>query len=421
MIWRQIDGDREQIVGDRAGGVLLQGDARTVDLSAYQGRVQCVYLDPPFFTGDEFNFRMRVGESGWAEGKQYLTLGAYSDSFPGGQAQYLALLRGLLERAYDLLSDTGALFLHLDSRMSAHARILCDQIFKESNFINEIIWAYQSGGRSKRHFSRKHDVILFYAKSRQLYFDITRVAVPRRDTRSNHMRRTVDAQGRPCRTIRAGGKIYTYYDDEPAYPDDVWADVSHLQQKDPQRTGYDTQKPLALLTRIVRCCTRPGDIVADLCCGSGTTLMAAAENDCRFLGVDLSPHAISVCRKRLLDTTLEVRVPFTHTGARLEADLVPGIGYYEIELQNYEPDLVFPEGTRFTPAGLRVEGLDAIDQWSVGFLRDGAYKVYVSNARRKQTPALRTLLELPLLRGQAAISIVDVLGRRTLWVPEKEK
>ena len=100
---------------------------------------------------------------------------------------------------------------------------------------------------------------------------------------------------------------------------------------------------------------------------------------------------------------------------------MPGIGYYEIELQNYEPDLAFPEGTRFTPAGLRVEGLDAIDQWSVGFLRDGAYKVYVSNARRKQTPALRTLLELPLLRGQAAISIVDVLGRRTLWVPEEEK
>ena len=202
------------------------------------------------------------------------------------------------------------------------------------------------------------------------------------------------------------------------FPDDVWADVSHLQQKDPQRTGYDTQKPLALLNRIVRCCTRPGDIVADLCCGSGTTLEAAAANDCRFLGVDLSPHAISVCRKRLLDTTLEVRTPFEHTAARLEAEMLPGIGYYEIELQRYDPALVFPEDARLHPKGLAIEGLDAIDQWSVGFIRDGAYKTYVSSARRKQTPALKTLLELPLLRGQVALSIVDVLGRRTLWAPE---
>ena len=420
MIWRQIDGDRELIVGDRAGGVLIQGDARTADLSAYQGRVQCVYLDPPFFTGDEFNFRMRIGEKGWADGTQSVQLGAYSDSYPEGRAQYLSLLRALLEKAYDLLSDTGALFLHLDSRMSAHARLLCDQIFKESNFINEIIWAYQSGGRAKKHFSRKHDVILFYAKSKSLYFDISRVAVSRRDNRSNHMRRTVDDQGRPCRTIKAGGKVYTYYDDEPVFPDDVWADVSHLQQKDPQRTGYDTQKPLALLNRIVRCCTRPGDIVADLCCGSGTTLAAAAENDCRFLGVDLSPHAISVCRKRLLDTTLEVRTPFDRTPARLEAEMLPGIGYYEIELKDFDMRLDFPEGSVFQPKGLQVTGLDAIDQWSVGFLRDGAYKTYVSSARRKQTPRLKTLLELPLLRGQVAISIVDVLGNRTLWVADSQ-
>ena len=418
MIWHQIDGDRELVMGDRAGGTLIQGDLRTVDLSAYKGHVQCVYLDPPFLTGQEFDFRMRVGEKGWTEGSPYIQLGAYSDVFPEGRAQYLQLLRAMLERAYELLSDTGALFLHIDSRMSAHARLLCDQVFKESNFVNEIIWTYQSGGRSRRYFSRKHDTILFYAKSKSLYFDITRVTVPRKDNRSNHMRRTVDENGRPCRTIRSGGKTYTYYDDEPVFPDDVWADVSHLQQKDPQRTGYDTQKPLALLNRIVRCCTRPGDIVADLCCGSGTTLEAAAANDCRFLGVDLSPHAISVCRKRLLDTTLEVRTPFEHTAARLEAEMLPGIGYYEIELQRYDPALVFPEDARLHPKGLAIEGLDAIDQWSVGFIRDGAYKTYVSSARRKQTPALKTLLELPLLRGQVALSIVDVLGRRTLWAPE---
>ena len=420
MIWHQIDGSREMIAGEGSGGILIQGDVRTVDLSAYNGRVQCVYMDPPFFTGDDFFFRMRIGEKGWTNGTPAITLRAYSDSRTGGQVRYLQLLRAAVERAHDLLSDTGALFLHLDSRMNAHARLLLDEIFGESNFVNEIVWAYQTGGRAKKHFSRKHDIILFYAKSKSLFFDITRVAVSRKDNRNNHMRRTVDDQGRPCRTIRAGGKLYTYYDDEPVFPDDVWNDVSHLQQKDPQRTGYDTQKPLALLERIVRCCTKPGDMVADLFCGSGTALVAAAQNDCRYLGVDLSSNAISVCRKRLLDTNLEIRTPFVHTPAKLEAELLPGIGYYEITLQNFAPALVLPEGTVCQPEELVVDGMDAIDQWSVGFMRDGVYRAFVSTARRKQSPKLETMLELPLFRGQVAISLVDVLGNRTLWVADEQ-
>ncbi len=415
MIWQQVDCDREFLVSDHAGGVLMQGDVRALDLSEYAGKVQCVYLDPPFFTGDDFFFRMRIGDEGWKNGSQLLTLNAYSDSRSAGRGAYLALLREALEKARALLSNTGALFLHLDSHMNAHARLLCDEVFGESNFINEIIWAYQSGGRAKKHFSRKHDVILFYAKSRALYFDIARVAVPRKDNRSNHMRRTVDEQGRACRTIRAGGKIYTYYDDEPVFPDDVWADVSHLQQKDPQRTGYDTQKPLALLNRIVRCCTRPGDIVADLFCGSGTALAAAADSGCRYLGVDMNEHAISVSRKRLLGTALELRAPFDRVPGALHAEIVPGIGFYDVLLKSCDFDFTLPEGASIQPAGLRLDGLNGVDQWSVGFIRGGVYKAYVSSARRKQTPRLETTLELPMLHGRIAISVVDVLGRRTLW------
>ncbi len=420
MNWRQVDCDREFLVSEQAGGVLMQGDLRTLDLSQFAGRIQCVYLDPPFFTGEDFCFRMRVDDEGWKNGSQTLTLSAYSDSRSAGRGAYLALLRDALEKARELLSDTGALFLHLDSRMNAHARLLCDQVFGENNFINEIIWAYQSGGRAKKHFSRKHDVILFYAKSRALYFDITRVAVPRKDHRANHMRRTVDEHGRPCRTIRAGGKVYTYYDDEPVFPDDVWADVSHLQQKDPQRTGYDTQQPLALLNRIVRCCTRPGDIVADLFCGSGTALVAAADNGCRYLGVDMSPHAISVSRKRLLGTALELRAPFDQVSGTLQAEILRGIGFYEINLQACDLDFTLPEGAALQPASLHLDGLSGIDQWSAGFLRNGVYKAYVSSARRKQTPQLAATLELPMLHGRIAISVVDVLGRRTLWVSPDE-
>ena len=419
MIWQQAECYKEIICGDRTGGVLIHSDLRRVDLDEFKGKVQCVYLDPPFFTGDEFTFRMRIGEKGWAEGNQVLELPAYSDSRVGGKEAYLSLLREALAIAHELLSETGALFLHLDSRMNAYARLECDKIFGENNFINEIIWAYQSGGRAKKHFSRKHDVILFYAKSRALYFDITRVGVPRKDNRSNHMRRTVDENGRPCRTIKAGGKVYTYYDDEPVFPDDVWADVSHLQQKDPQRTGYDTQKPQALLNRIVRCCTRRGDIVCDLFCGSGTTLVAAAENECRYLGVDQCSHAVSVTRKRLLDTELELRTKTEHVEAVLDADVLPGIGYYEITLNTYALGSAPFENIKTQPKGLHVVGLDAVDQWSVGFLRDGVFKAYTSAARRKQTPKLPTTLELPLLRGTVAIMVVDVLGNRSVWVPQQ--
>ena len=357
-------------------------------------------------TGEEFFLRMRVGEQGWETGRDPLFLPAYSDKF-SSKAEYLALLRAALENARMLLNDTGSLFLHLDSRMSAHARILCDEIFGESNFVNEIIWAYQSGGRSMKRFSRKHDVILFYRKSRKQYFDITAVPLPRSENRSNHMRRCVDENGRSYRTIQSGGKTYTYYDDEPVYPGDVWADVSHLQQKDPQRTGYDTQKPLALMSRIIQCSTRPGDLVADLFGGSGTTAAAAAQHGRRYLISDSSPAALAVCRKRLLDTGMVLCADAFCAGAAMDAEFVPGIAFHDVRITSYTP-----------PAGCPISGLDAVDQWSVGFYDQGVFRSQANAARRKQTPALPDMLQLPQLRGQPAILICDIYGNRSLWLQE---
>jgi DNA modification methylase len=416
MFWQQAAASRETHGDPGFQNVLMLGDVRTADLSGFAGKVQCVYLDPPFFTGDDFTFRMRIGRDGWENGSASILLPAYSDKKTEGREKYLAFLRSALLQAKTLLKDSGAFFLHLDSRMNAHARLLCDEVFGENNFINEIIWAYQSGGRSKRHFSRKHDVILFYARSPELYFDITKVAVSRKDNRSNHMRRSVDASGRPCRTIRSGGKLYTYYDDEPVYPDDVWSDVSHLQQKDPQRTGYETQKPQALLDRIIQCSTREGDMVADLFCGSGTTLVSAAANGRRFLGMDINVNALSVSRKRLLDLRFSLLAPTAFASAMLDAGITAGLGYYEVRLNSYSLPAGTFDGIKSAPGDLMVEGLDAVDQWSVGFMKAGDFIAHASCARRKQTPALPEFLELPLLRGVVAILVVDVLGNRTVWV-----
>ncbi len=404
MIWEQVACHKE-VHGNGAAGDLLLRDVRG-DFSAWKGSVQCVYLDPPFLTGDEFYLQMRVGEKEWEKGRGSLRLPAYSDQFSDRQA-YLAMLRAALENARSLLNESGSLFLHLDSRMGAYAKLLCDEVFGDRNFVNEIIWAYQSGGRSIRHFSRKHDVILFYRKSRDHFFDITAVPLPRGENRQNHMRRCVDENGRSYRTIRSGGKTYTYYDDDPVYPGDVWADVSHLQQKDPQRTGYDTQKPLALLNRIIRCATRPGDRVADLFGGSGTTAAAAAMLGRGFLSSDAGLPALSVSRKRLLGGEMTVWADTGAPGASLSADFVPGIAYHDISLTGYDP------------GGRDIRGLDAVDQWSVGFYRDGVFHAQENAARRKQTPSLPPVLQLPQLRGVPAILISDVYGNRSVWIQEE--
>ena len=192
------------------------------------------------------------------------------------------MMKQTLLLSRELLKKEGTLFLHIDSRMYAHLRLLMDEVFGESNFLNEIIWSYQTGGRARSYFPRKHDVILFYARSRSYYFNLKAVPVARNESRSNHMRRAVDENGRSYRLIMSGGKEYRYYDDEPAYPGDVWDDISHLQQKDPQRTGYETQKPLKLLERIVSCSSQEGDLICDLFAGSGTSAVAAAGLNRRF-------------------------------------------------------------------------------------------------------------------------------------------
>ncbi len=258
--------------------------------------VDLIYVDPPFATGRQ--------QDGTARAVGTLS---YSDVWEGGLDSYLPWLRVRLAQMHRLLKRTGSLFLHLDWRAVHHAKVICDELFGESNFRNEIIWHYGSGGRAKRFFHRKHDVILWYSRTGSWRFFPDAVSVPRnrcpgcgveRD-QWNHLKRHTDTDGRVYRTIRSAGKIYRYYDDAPTVPADVWMDVSHLQQKDPERLGYPTQKPEALLRRIIAATTEPGDRVADFFCGSGTTLAVAQELGRRFLGCDASPAAVALTAERL--------------------------------------------------------------------------------------------------------------------------
>ena len=412
MIWQRAACEKEINCVRGADGLLIQADALTLDLTPFEGQVQCVYLDPPYFTRERFEYKLRIGREGWTTGKRTLSLPAYDDFSASSKETYLAFLRKLIQTAHRLLREDGSFFLHMDHRMNANARLLCDEIFGEDNFVNEIIWSYQTGGRSMKYFSRKHDTIFFYGKSPKRFFDITKVPSGKKKDQSNHMKRRVDERGRSYRSIVTGGKTYIYYDDAPVYPDDVWADVSQMQQKDPQRTGYATQKPIALLNRIIRCSTRPGDLVADLACGSGTTLVASAENGRRFLGVDSSPHAISSARKRLKEAAVQVVAPLSPVSAMVDASVLPGIGFYDVQLNAY----TLPQSAFAALEGISgINGLDAVDQWYAGLLKGQDFKVYAGSVRDKTTPELSKVLKVPLLRGTVGILIVDVLGNRSLW------
>ena len=400
MLLERVSVEKEYTDPQSSMGDLYLADFRDIagELRLrFPEKVQMVYFDPPYATGQSFFCRRKVGEADWRRGRGSLEMTAYED--PAALEPYLAMMRDALTLAHDLLTDTGVIFVHVDWRASAHVRLLMDEIFGAANFLNEIIWSYQTGGRAKRFFSRKHDTILLYAKTPRYYLDVFSVAERRAGARSNHMKRHVDSDGRAYRSIRSGGKTYVYYDDDPVCPGDVWDDVSHLQQKDPQRTGYDTQKPMRLMERIIRCSTRPGDTVCDLFAGSGTTLAAAAALGRRFVGVDKGLLAFQTARRRLLKYPCTFIAPDTEQEYSAQAHFATAIASHEVTLDGLAPDR---QGIAFP---------DLVDTWSAGYLRDGQFFSLAHGLRTRSQPALRPSLEPPVLRGRLAIRVTDVFGR----------
>ena len=235
-----------------------------------------IYIDPPFFTQ-----RRRATTRDTA---------TYPDAWSGGIKAYLAFMMPRLQQCHRLLPDHGTLYVHLDYRVAHYIRILLDTLFGPKNVLNEIIWHYRTGGLSKRWFGRKHDTILAYAKKLGAHtFNLQREG----DFRTEGL--NYDKKGQPYKNTKKGRLYFN-----PAGPalTDVW-DIPFLSTVSSERTGWPTQKPLALLERIIRAGSNPGDLVADFFCGSGTTLVAAKKLNRRYIGCDLAKQAIHITRKRL--------------------------------------------------------------------------------------------------------------------------
>ena len=255
-------------------------------LPFYEEKVNLIYADPPFFTNRAYPARVGRGEDSRRPREWQLAEG-YADHWPDLDA-YLDFLYPRLALMYRLLAPTGSLYLHLDWHANAYARLLLDEIFGPERLLNEIVWCYHGPSPIRSAFNRKHDTLLVYTKGDQYTFNVDAVRQPYDPSTVKTFASSPKAGFGKIPNLKRG-KV----------PEDWWyfPVVARLHT---ERTGYPTQKPQALLERIIRASSNPGDLVADFFCGSGTTPVAAARLGRRFIANDVTYRAIHTTQARLV-------------------------------------------------------------------------------------------------------------------------
>jgi DNA modification methylase len=304
-----------EMYGDGSGRLLRADNLRLP--CELDGAFDLVYLDPPFHLGANPAAAPDLGG-----------FHAYADTWSDLEA-YLQFMYARLALTRRLLKDSGSLFLHADYHAAHLLAALLDELFGRGDrgprkhapgFRNEIVWSYGLGGSSARCFPKKHDVILWYTKGEDWHFDPPRV---------------------PATSQRLSGQLKK----QP----DTWDDIPSLNNQAAERSGYPTQKPLTLLERLITAASRPGELVGDFFCGSGTTLVAAHGLGRRWLGCDAGAFAVHTARKRLLAAG---------AGFTLSGEPAP-TATDKVELRRHEAS-----GGRFQLE--LADGIGAVDWWAVG-------------------------------------------------------
>jgi len=232
---------------------VIHGDCLDVLRAIPPGSAVLVYMDPPFNTGR----------------RHERSNGSFDDRF-ADLGTYLGFLRPRIEASLRALHADGAILLHCDWRTCHHLRLMLDDLLGPHRLVNHLVWRYGLGGSSPRGFARKHDDILFYAKSDRYFFNPPMI---------------------PATSARMRGDLKKATD---------VIDIPSINNMAAERCGYPTQKPLALMELLVRACCPEGGLVIDPFCGSGTTCIAAAQCGRRFLGIDVNEDAVELARERLV-------------------------------------------------------------------------------------------------------------------------
>ena len=280
---------------------LIWGDNKLVMSSLLQnfaGKINLIYIDPPFATGADFKFRIQVGDENKQITKEHSILEekAYRDTWGSGWDSYLKMIYERLILMKELLANNGSIYVHLDWHVGHYVKVMMDEIFGMENFRNEVIWKYSWASTVKREFAHKHDNILWYSKTEKWVFDLDEVREPYTEKQLKGYKK--DNRGYYTLDKSTGKKWYAH--SKGQLPSDVF-DIGIISRSAYERLGFNTQKPEVLLKRIILASSNPGDLVADFFCGSGTTLAVAEKVGRRWIGCDLSRYAIHITRKRLLE------------------------------------------------------------------------------------------------------------------------
>ena len=369
-------------------------------LSEYEGKIDLIYVDPPFFTNKGYVARVGRGEDSRKPDEWQLAEG-YPDQWDDLDS-YLDMLYPRLALMHRLLAPTGSLFLHLDWHANSYARILLDEIFGYQNYRNEIIWTYHGPSPIRRAFNRKHDMILFYSKTDQYTFNVDDVRIP---YNANTVATFKSSK-------KAGfGKVPDL--DRGKVPEDWWyfPVVARLHN---ERTGYPTQKPESIMERIIRAGSNPGDLVADFFAGAGTIAVVASRLNRKFIISDTQPRALHTSRSRLVlanqsNLNQEPADPHRNYAVKIQREEdIPERTMIALDKHSKE-QITHQNGIITLPQDL----LPRVDYWEIDPDWDGnIFNSQFQAARPWRKGKIADSIKLPIDAGQICVRVVLINGEQ---------
>jgi DNA modification methylase len=386
------------------------------------GTVNLIYMDPPFFSKANYGSEIKL-QSDKISKIPAIKQKAYHDVWEQGMEEYLRMLavRFLLMR--ELLAEDGCLWVHLDWHSVHYVKILLDEIFGEKNFINEVIWNYKSGGVSKNYFARKHDTLLFYAKSPKYYFRAQQEKSYNRDFKPYRFKGVAE--------YRDEIGWYTMVNMK-----DVWQ-INMVGRTSAERTGYATQKPEQLIERILESCTREGDLCADFFCGSGTLPAAADRMGRSWIACDIGELASVNSHKRMVAASKDGYLFLAESGntgnkgtLTVKADLQPvpvsDRMKLTVTLTDYRPDSFdhIPVEEKYLPVIKKIvkeDSLQLVDYWSIDFDYNGViFQPKMSFCKGNERIRL-SCERLAKGFGEIAVRCIDIFGNSSFQVVDPRR
>lgn len=355
LIW----GDNKLILSSLKNGPMRE------EIEA-QGGIKLIYIDPPFDVGADFSMDIEIGEETFTKRPNVLEEIAYRDTWGKGADSFIAMIHERLVLMRDLLAENGSIYVHCDFRLNSYLRILLDEIFGSARYINEITWQRTSAHNDPEHYGINVDSIFYYSKSdawvwnQQYSLHSDEYKARFRNTDADGRKwtdadltakglsgggytyeykgitslwrcppetiRKLDSEGKLHFTNAGGIRLKRYLDETPGIPlQTLWSDIFPVNSQAKERIDYPTQKPEALVERIIVASSNENDVVADFFCGSGTTMAAAEMLNRKWIGCDLGKFAIHTTRKRIIQVQRELK----EQGKDFRAFQVLNLGKYE--------------------------------------------------------------------------------------------